>query len=89
VERGGRGTVQPHCRLTAAPLPPTNSSRMCQGSLIYGLIECLFRRSLYEWNTLLVCRIAVRQMGHDGSSLCVSRFAHAWHTHTWPHGMMM
>jgi hypothetical protein len=38
---------------------------------------------LYEWNTLLVCWIAVRQMGHDGFLICVSRFAHASHTHTW------
>jgi hypothetical protein len=44
-------------------------------------IWSLHRRwTLYEWNTLLVCWIAVRQMGHDGLLIW---FAHASHTHTW------
>ena len=43
----------------------------------------IYTMTLYEWNTLLVCWITVRQMGHDGFFICVSRLAHASHTHTW------
>jgi hypothetical protein len=69
-------------------LPPLVGSVLrCETSLCECTLLSLFLHltspTRYDWNTLLVCWIAARQMGHVGLSICVSRFAHASHTHMW------
>jgi hypothetical protein len=69
-------------RAARKPFPPYNNKHVPLHRLSSMGLSSFRRCTLYEWNTLLVCWIAVRQIGHDGFSICVSSFAHASHTHT-------
>jgi hypothetical protein len=72
--------VLPDCR---KPSHPTTCNHTAKALSIMVRLSVFTLWTLYEWNTLLVCWIAVRQIGHSGLLICVSRFAHASHTHTW------
>jgi hypothetical protein len=68
-----------HTRAARKQFPPYDNKHVP----LHTGSHLVFRlRTLYEWNTLMVCWIAPRQIGHDGFFICVSWCAHASHTHT-------
>jgi hypothetical protein len=81
--RGGGTAHNRAARLSQALPTLRHQARTLQRLSCLDPLSLFIRWTLYDWNTLLVCWIATRQMGHDGFLICVSLFAHASHTHTW------